>query len=210
MRYCISYAYGVRFYQVAGPGWIDNEFYDIVAKIPSSGDPRKMNEMLRTLLAERFKLRIHREKKEFPGYALLVAPGGPKLPKRDGDAERAIRASISQLPSQAFIGNEPLPGGDWRIRGISATMDGLAQSLSIRLSCPVINLTNLKESYDFIVDGSREDVQTGQNASRGGSTDELGPSVFSSIRSIGLQMKPQGVPQDVIVVDYAEKVPTVN
>ena len=76
----IAYAYDVREFQISGgPGWIGSDEYDIVAK--PDGDVRgdRVLAMARALLAERFHLSLHRESKEMPVVALVVAKGGPKL-----------------------------------------------------------------------------------------------------------------------------------
>src|SRR5207248_926401 len=65
---------------VAGPAWIDSEGYDIEVKPGANTDPKQVWLMWRTLLADRFKLRLHRETREFPIYNLTVAKSGPKLP----------------------------------------------------------------------------------------------------------------------------------
>ncbi len=64
-----------------GPGWVDSDPYDILAKPPGGIRPNRDEQMamLRTLLADRFKLTFHREEKEFSIYALTVAKNGPKL-----------------------------------------------------------------------------------------------------------------------------------
>src|SRR5580658_7705186 len=68
----ISSAYGVKSFQVSGPGWLDTERYDIAAKIPEGTTKEQFNVMMQNLLAERFKLALRREKKEFPLYELTI------------------------------------------------------------------------------------------------------------------------------------------
>src|SRR5439155_11317218 len=71
--------YGVKGYQIAGPSWLDSERYDIAAKIPKGATKEQFMLMLQSLLAERFKLTLHREKKDLPMYALVVGKNGPKM-----------------------------------------------------------------------------------------------------------------------------------
>ncbi len=73
----ICTAYRVRPYQVSGPDWLKTTTYDIQAKIPDGVSPDKVPEMLQTLLAERFGLKLHQEKKDQSVYALVIGPGGP-------------------------------------------------------------------------------------------------------------------------------------
>ena len=89
-------AYGVKGFQISGPGWLDSERYDIVAKVPRGATKAEFMVMLQNLLAERFKLTLHREKKDLPMYALVVGKNGPKLKEsvddpapKEGDAPKA-------------------------------------------------------------------------------------------------------------------------
>jgi hypothetical protein len=82
-------AYGVKGFQISGPGWLDSERYDIVAKVPRGATKEQFMGMLQNLLAERFKLTLHREKKDLPMYALVVGKNGPKLKESvDGPAPK--------------------------------------------------------------------------------------------------------------------------
>jgi uncharacterized protein (TIGR03435 family) len=75
----ICTAYRMRPYQVTGPDWLKSTVYDIQAKIPDGVSADKVPEMLQTLLTERFGLKVHREDREQPVYALVVSPGGIKM-----------------------------------------------------------------------------------------------------------------------------------
>src|SRR5262249_33806989 len=69
----INMAYGVRDYQVTAPAWMDSTRFDIQAKVPAGATKDDYQQMLQNLLAERFKLVVHKDSKEAPIYALLVA-----------------------------------------------------------------------------------------------------------------------------------------
>src|ERR1039457_1427543 len=71
-------AYGVKGFQISGPGWLDSERYDIVAKLPRGATKAEFMAMLQNLLAERFKLTPHRKKKALPMYAVVVEKKGRK------------------------------------------------------------------------------------------------------------------------------------
>jgi uncharacterized protein (TIGR03435 family) len=80
IRDLIVEAYGVRRNQISGgPNWLDSERFDIVAKVPAGATKEQVKVMLQNLLAERFKLTLHRETKEMPMYALVAGARGPKL-----------------------------------------------------------------------------------------------------------------------------------
>ena len=79
LKMVLTNAYGIKGYQINGPKWLDSERFDIVAKIAMGSTKEQFQMMLQNLLAERFKLAVHRETKELPIYALVVGKGGPKL-----------------------------------------------------------------------------------------------------------------------------------
>ena len=84
-------AYGVSYYQISGgPEWLNAELYDVEAKSETPASADQMRLMLRTLLTERFKLAIHRERKEMRVYALTVGKGGPRIHAvKEGDGAPA-------------------------------------------------------------------------------------------------------------------------
>jgi uncharacterized protein (TIGR03435 family) len=79
-------AYNLRRDQVTGPGWLDRERYDIVAKATAGNGRRKFRQMLQTLLSERFHIESHRESRTTQVYRLTVARTGPRLKP----AEKAV------------------------------------------------------------------------------------------------------------------------
>src|SRR6185312_4345924 len=82
-------AYDVKNYQITGPGWLDTERFDINATMPPETTKEQFRVMLQNLLAERFKVAIHRESKELPAYVLTVGKGGPKMKESDPVATAA-------------------------------------------------------------------------------------------------------------------------
>jgi len=83
VRDILAKAYSLQPSQIGGPGWIDEDRYDISAKIPAGQAPDQVPAMLQQMMVDRFKLAAHHESKEQPVYALLVANGGPKLKKSE-------------------------------------------------------------------------------------------------------------------------------
>src|ERR1039457_569540 len=88
-------AYGVKSFQISGPGWLDSERFDIVAKLPRGSTKEQFMVMLQNLLEERFKLTLYREKKDLPMYAMVVGKNGPKMKEsveepapKEGDAPK--------------------------------------------------------------------------------------------------------------------------
>jgi hypothetical protein len=75
----IQYAFRVKNYQVSGPDWMRSSRWNVLTRLPEGASQDQAPEMMQTLLAERFQLKLHREQREQPVYALGVAKGGPKL-----------------------------------------------------------------------------------------------------------------------------------
>ena len=129
---CIRRAYAVAPYQVSGPDWIGTERWMIVAKAAGPTVESKVLEMLQTLLAERFKLKLHREMREMPVLGLVVAKGGPKMKESAGE------------------GATEIGGGDGdEMKFERASMGQLAGVLRQRVGRPVFDETGLKGLYDF-------------------------------------------------------------
>ena len=96
LRALLVRAYGVKNYQVSEPGWMDSERFDVVAKVPDGATPEQFDLMLQKLLADRFRMTVHRETKELPIYALVVGKGGHKLKQSAEDGkESKISAALA-------------------------------------------------------------------------------------------------------------------
>ena len=162
-------AYGVKDFQISGPGWLDSERYDIVAKVPRGATKAESKVMMQNLLAERFKLTLHREKKELPMYALVVGKNGPKLKE---SVEDPAAAAAMRQPAMGKDGFPVLPPG---LAGLSAkslkmmnggsgasmtashqSMAEFAETLSSRLDLPVVDMTGLTGKYDYALSFSAE------------------------------------------------------
>jgi len=99
----LTMAYNVKRYQITAPAWFDSEGYDITAKIPEGTPMAQFRVMLQNLLAERFKVVLHKESKELPSYNLVVAKGGPKL------KESVIDPNAPASPAPPLNGLAALP-----------------------------------------------------------------------------------------------------
>jgi uncharacterized protein (TIGR03435 family) len=177
-------AYRVKDYQLSGPDWMKQVRVDIVGTLPKGATEDNIPEMLQWLLAERFGLKVHRETKEHPEYALVVAKGGAKVKDAVDDPEHPAVATDTKAPdfgmmsrmSNAQMSGDPskgmvisgLPqGGTMRvsfggaglhIESSSATMKTLAEDLSQYLDRPVFDKTGLTGHYQVGLDLSMEDM----------------------------------------------------
>ncbi len=100
LKSALQWAYGMKEYQVFGPAWISDERYNISAKAAQPVGEGQLRVMLQNLLADRFKIVLHHEKKVLPIYALLVAKNGPKLSRGNPDGKSVLQPKGMSLTAQ--------------------------------------------------------------------------------------------------------------
>ena len=189
LRALIRIAWGVLDSQLVGPNWLDTVAFDVVAKPPSGYQSRLLPVLLRNLLADRFKLAVHRETKEIAGFALRVAPGGHRLIEAKGE--------------RTFLTGRP-----GLIAGNSRSIAELVALLGQMVAAPVSDQTALPPGgrFDLKLEWTPQ-LSTGGN----GPSPEPELSIFTALREqLGLRLDPVKVAVGVIVVDAAEKAPTEN
>ena len=176
----IEMAFGVDDSRISAGRWLGPERYDVVAKAEDGVrlTQEGLQPRLRQLLEERFKLALHRETKDVPGFTLVVAKGGPKLRRSFGD----------QAPPLIY------PGG---LRSGSWSMEALAWGLSRPLRQPVVDKTAIEGTFDIEL-----------NYARDGDTDSPLPSIFTALQEqLGLRLESGKSPVEILVIDHLEKVP---
>jgi uncharacterized protein (TIGR03435 family) len=195
----ISAAYGVDPDTVlGGPNWLDRNRFDIIAKAPASTPPATLDLMLQSLLADRFKLVIHKDTKPVATYALTQGSGKPRLTEAKGQG--AGGCNIQQDTPQPGT----IPSTVMSCR--SVTMDGFLQNLrgvaAGYVPGLVADLTGLKGSWDFDLKfTARRFVAPGGDAI----------TLFAALdQQLGLKLALQKVPTPVLVVDAVNDKPTDN
>ena len=185
MQECLRWAFDVKDYQIAGPPWLndDDASYDIEAKAPEGTPHEELHKMMQTLLAERFKLTLHRQQKTLPVYELVVAKGGPKLEKaKDGGGRSGTNST----------------GGHVVATGIS--MLEWAYQLSRYTKMPVFDKTGLAGKFDFKLDYSPDERD-----------DPARPNLSTALQEqLGLKLHSAKGPVDRLVIEHVERVPTAN
>jgi uncharacterized protein (TIGR03435 family) len=180
-----------------GPRWIHDDTFDVEGKAENqSVTGHDLYRMLRTLLAERFKLSVHKSSKEVPGYALHVAKNGPRLVTAK---DKAIRPTIRGRSSTS---------GLMTSTGQNASMAMLAGSLTNLGIGPVVEETGLAETYDFTLAYALDSISA--TARKDGPASApgpgSGPSLFTALREqLGLELISQKVSSSFLAIDYAEK-----
>jgi uncharacterized protein (TIGR03435 family) len=227
MRSYIRMAYRVNDYQVLGPDWLAAENFDIAAKLSDGATRAQLPEMIQSLLADRFKLVLHRGKKEFPVYALVVAKNGPKLkespPDSSAEASPGAKGSVDinittgRGGGVIDMGNGSSIGyGRDRLEAKKVTLSALAGAVERLLDRPVVDMTGIGGTYDFSLEYSWDEVRSLVRSTSGGATElpananAPGNSIFTSLAAFGLKLEARKAPIEVIVVDRIERTPTEN
>jgi uncharacterized protein (TIGR03435 family) len=184
VRSLIRQAYGLKVYPLSrGPDALSTDRYDVIAKVPPDTSKEQSMLMLQALLAERFKLVVHRETKELPIYALVAGKNGPKFRAVEDDG------------SAAEIGS----GGGHQIKAHHISMKLLAVTLQGYIGDTVADATGLAGLFDLNLDFNVDESMSSE-----------GPTVFEAVqRQLGLKLEAGKGPVEVVVIDLVEK-PSVN
>jgi uncharacterized protein (TIGR03435 family) len=189
LKEIIIVAYKIKFDQLSGaPGWIATDRFDINAEAERPSSPQEFQVMLRNLIKDRFKLRMHSETKERPVYVLSVDKGGLKMTPHEiaGADDFSIAESGFRKWTAKFV-----------------PMDYLAWLLSFYVGRPIIDRTGLKGSYDFTLSWT-PDLSAG--LPEGASADTSDPGIFEALqKQLGLRLEAQKGPVEILVIDHAEK-----
>jgi uncharacterized protein (TIGR03435 family) len=192
VRNLIYSAYGVPAWRLAGgPGWLGSDGYDIIGTLPPDMDslpPDKKEEqlrlMMRAMLADRFKLAIHREMRDCSVYELVTAKGGQKLVATAG-AKFTFGAPVKRR------GHLEMPG-----TSMANFVDYLNSMPAV--GRPVLNKTDLKGPYDITLDWTPDSV-----IANGG---DGGPSIFTAVQEqLGLKLEPTKSSFEFVVIDHVER-----
>jgi uncharacterized protein (TIGR03435 family) len=228
LRAYIAAAYGVRDHQIAGPAWMGTAMFDIVAKMPEDDAAMKhVPAMLRTLLEERFRIRAHREPRELPVYALEVAPHGPPLVRLPDEAPPPGPFTAESGPGGGGRVSDLGDGGRFAVGGnrfeaTRVTMKALADLLTPFVDRPILDMTGLEGRYDVAVVLSPEDFQALMSRSVAAAGYVVSPealrlaetaslvAVPDALARVGLTLRQQRAPIDVLVIDSIDRTPTEN
>jgi uncharacterized protein (TIGR03435 family) len=184
LKRCIMGAYGVGPNEIiGGPDWLDSDRFEITAKSEESVGVAVLNTMLQALLADRFKLVLHHETKAIDAYIIELRNEAPKLEKGDG------KGATTQ-------------NGRGNIVATNATMDRFAEILSRQMDRPIVNHTALEGVFNITLKWT----PAATTATKPDNAAPDGPSIFTAIQEqLGLRLRAQKVPLEVLVVDHAEK-----
>lgn len=195
VRLMIRAAYGLQEYElVGGPGWIDTDRFDVIARADGNPPQTQMLLMARTLLADRFSLRLREEMRELPIYALVLARPDRRLGPMLRPAQPCFRASLDAPPQSPPPGSGPACGfrggpGSPKIEGRGVTLAALGFGLAARVGRVVVDRTQLEGNFDLDVEFA-PDVTTD------------GTSIFTALQEqLGLRLESTRGPVKVMVID---------
>lgn len=197
------------------PGWMNNEYYDLTAKVPHGATRQQAAEMMLNLLKERFRLRLHHELRQGDGYAFTIAKGGSRLKETAYPGSVLAPPSAIQYIDNDFPQIEPgyagkgirIYGGQvfitlrnqpiWEVLGLALMGMGVSAT-----STPFADETGLTSNYDV-------NLKFGWPSRDGDPPGGLS-AADALERNLGVKVVKKRVTSDVIVVDSADRVPTDN
>lgn len=196
----IRWAYEVKSYQFEAPKWTESARFDLEAKLATGTSREEFRLMLQRLLAERFKLRVHQEKRTGDVYELAISKKGSKL-----------KAAQSPAPSDAPTPEKRYPGSFTiaqpnraMVRAVNEPISYLISQLSSAFDLPILDSTGLKGRYDFELSWAPNTLDANQE------TSSL-PTLFDALpEQLGLRLTRTKGQIDVLLVDHVERVPSAN
>jgi len=224
----IGMAYALDPPQVIAPEWTNDQRFEISATLPAGATREQIPQMLQTLLAERFHLKLHKESRQFPVYALVVSKGGLKIKGTPVDPNApppAATQTVGAATNSGVVIN--MRGGTFTMAdntfGIKQLlMEDLALAVTRFSDRKTIDATGLTDRFDFMLELTPEDfnlvylrglVNNGYTRAPqilrtldGSSANVLG----GYIAKTGLALEERNAPLDVVIVDSASKEPTGN
>ena len=200
LPFLIRWAYDVDEDRLIGaPRGLESAKFDIAAKIPDEDlAPGQLKLMMQSLLAERFRLRIHKETREISSYVLVTDKDGPKVHFVD------VGKGFGQNPFSMMDRG--------RLVGTKVTAEMLAKVLAGQVGRPVADLTGIKAPFDFTLEWNPDmDLPAGPGAQPESSTGRNRPSIFTAIsEQLGFKLNSRRSAVEVVVIDSVEIKPTDN
>jgi uncharacterized protein (TIGR03435 family) len=180
---------------IGAPGWATTTSYDIEAKVDAADvaafSSRTFDQhmlMLQALLRDRFMLKVHRETRDLPVYALVVAGSGPRLKEAKADEPGSNAQPMMRMKRD---------GETLEIVATGMHVQSLPPFLLREVGRTVVDKTGLTGKYDFTLQYTPQQSAT---------SDSTAPSIFTAIQEqLGLKLEPQKAPMEVIVIDHIEQ-----
>jgi uncharacterized protein (TIGR03435 family) len=233
LKMLIGAAYGTPqplpdFQLEGGPKWMEADRFDVIAKAPGdpkpgpAGPPPEMFLMIRSMLEERFHVKVHFETKDMPIYALVLARSDGRIGPRITASTVDCAARLAELrgrggpPPPPAPGERPVCGARMFPGNLSAgamTMTQIVNGLARMpgLNRTVVDRTGLTGAYDLDLTFTPDQMPQGRGDPPPGAPplpaiDPNGPSLFTALQEqLGLKLEPTRAPVNVLVIDRAEQ-----
>jgi len=216
-------AYGIRICRVGGlgtcpvlsggPTWLKQDRFEIRAKMPDNspdytfrqylnGQTPQLQLMLQALLVERFNLKVHRENKQLPAYALVIGKNGSKL-KKSGAVEMLQMPDGSSIENRGVMFRPVATNKERMVQLVvkNQSVQQMADTFATFLGRPVLDRTGLKGDFDFTME-----YETDPDADNLPGSELVGPALFTALQEqAGLKMESTKGTVEVLVIDHAEK-----
>jgi uncharacterized protein (TIGR03435 family) len=195
LKFLLEWAYGIQPSQHAGgPAWLETDRYDIVAKAEGEASDEQMKLMAQMLLADRFRLKLHHESRSISAYVISAGKAAPKLsPAKDGETH-SVRFAPRMSAGEKI--------SSYHIIITRFSLSQLSDTFARQLGRPIVNQTGLDGEYDF-------ELELTPDESRPSPTDPA--FLLSALRDqLGLTVKSEKIPMDILVIDSADKVEAGN
>ena len=218
MSMLVFEAYDIDRADVTGPEWATSttvdytsyaDKFDVVATLPAGTSREQFRLMMQNLLAERFALRVHRERKEVPAYALVPAKNGPKLkespPAPAGASTDDVKVSVRgedgfPVTPPGYSGIFANVPGHTRVKFIGYSMGDLARGTRVNSNRPGVNRTGLTGRYDFYLEFGNDIASADQ-----------GEDFSTALKTqLGLMLESDNTEIEQLVIDHIDRTPSGN
>jgi uncharacterized protein (TIGR03435 family) len=232
LRDYLAIAYRIPATRISGPDWTGSDRFDVSATLPAGSSTSQLPEMLQALLTDRFRLKMHRDKKQFPVYVLVIGKGPLKLKEAPPDPETEKddpkgTVNVAAGGSAAGVSLNLGHGSSWsfvpnHFEAKKLSMEQVAANLERFSDRPVVDMTGLKGKYDFTFEVNPDDYQVILMRSAINAGVVLSPhamrvldnsssaSLGEALQQTGLRLDARNAPLDVLVIDDALKTPIAN
>jgi uncharacterized protein (TIGR03435 family) len=224
LKMLLMRGYQMKSQEIFGPAWLETERFNITAKVPHGATKDQVAQMFQHLLADRFSVSLHREKRLLPVYAIEVSKGGLKIQQAKPSAAGVEEAAPAGPPPKGSDGFPILRpsvyaggaiilyrNGRARLQAGGIKLGVLADTLSSQLDRVVVDETALSGKYDIRLDWTPDASEPGGRPHPADEAASPEPDLFVALdRQLGLRMSLKKVERDALVVDRAEKTPREN
>jgi uncharacterized protein (TIGR03435 family) len=183
---CIKWAYEVQDSQISGPGWLQSDHFDVMARADEPVAVEQLKLMMRTLLTDRFKFSFHRQDKELRSFLMTIAKGGHKLHESaPGETQSRQNSAIGTIVK-------------------AMTMGEFANFIAGPLQLPVVDMTGLTGKYDFALDFTPY-LPANERVMKMEFAEANGIIAAAMQGELGLKLESKKEMVNVMVVDHVEK-----